>query len=123
MRDDVQPLCSGESVAQLVEHRPFKARVLGSNPSRLTTSMTYDFCHFHRTTIRRKILPFSGETDIFQGEGPYRGRDGRLRPQNSQGLIWMEQGPKHEWRSPCVSLRVFEEVHVPYAWSEHPRGP
>jgi hypothetical protein len=27
-----------ESVAQLVEHRPFKALVLGSSPSALTTS-------------------------------------------------------------------------------------
>ena len=29
------PIC--ESVAQSVEHRPFKARALGSSPSRLTT--------------------------------------------------------------------------------------
>lgn len=32
-----------ESVAQLVEHRPFKALVLGSSPSALTTSHPHHF--------------------------------------------------------------------------------
>lgn len=35
-----------ERVAQLVEHRPFKALVLGSSPSPLTTSPS----HHHPTT-------------------------------------------------------------------------
>ena len=35
---DVLPLRRFESVAQLVEHRPFKALVLGSSPSALTIS-------------------------------------------------------------------------------------
>jgi hypothetical protein len=39
-----------ESVAQLVEHRPFKALVLGSSPSALTTSSLY-FTHFPHFTI------------------------------------------------------------------------
>jgi hypothetical protein len=46
---------NGEPVAQSVEHRPFKARALGSSPSRLTKyqALTF-FCHFQRTFIGSK---------------------------------------------------------------------
>ncbi len=49
---------------------PFKARVLGSNPSRLTKSSTYEFCHFHRTASGSKKRVFVGLIRLFRGEGP-----------------------------------------------------
>ena len=41
----------GEPVAQLVEHRPFKARALGSSPSRLTRT-PFLFLHTKPPLIR-----------------------------------------------------------------------
>src|SRR5579862_9670401 len=42
--DSVQEVESRELVAQLVEQRPFKAWVLGSNPSGLTTHLWLSSC-------------------------------------------------------------------------------
>lgn len=52
------PLFTADSVAQLVEHRPFKPRVLGSSPSGITKK-PLNFKWFFLFTTFSQILPKS----------------------------------------------------------------
>ena len=47
----LHPQKNRDNVAQLVEHRPFKAGVLGSNPSIVTKSRSSYFCFFFPTSL------------------------------------------------------------------------